>query len=67
MSSMFTGILRAMNLKGSEDLTSQKARVRWDGFGGSVIAKGVTWRRRLRRPEVKGVLKLACASADTTG
>jgi len=35
-----------MTLKGSEDLTSQKAKVRWDGFGGSVIAKGVTWRRR---------------------
>ena len=43
---MFTGMLIANNLKESEDLTSQKARVRWDGFGGSVIAKGVTWRRR---------------------
>jgi hypothetical protein len=35
-----------MTLKGSEDLTSQKTKVRWDGFGGSVIAEGVTWRRR---------------------
>ena len=56
-----------MNLKGSKHITSQKERACWDGFGGGVIATGVMWRRRLRRPEVKGVLKLACASAGATG